>query len=138
MAKMFQILAGTKAINPFDSKLFLFQKNMWKEIVKILQPFLQFLFVFYSNQVHSMLVIMLDLQFKLLQVMENLVGCGNAIWLVSKYDLKAMIPLLMICFETLNPIAKTCTSTIHDDLEKVNMFKVWASFEKFSWTLVTR
>ncbi len=43
-----------------------------------------------------------------------------------------MIPLLMICFETLNPIAKTCTSTNHDDLEEVNMFKVGASFKKFS------
>jgi hypothetical protein len=43
-----------------------------------------------------------------------------------------MIPLLMICFETLNPIAKICTSTNHDDLEEVNMFKVGASFKKFS------
>ncbi len=81
---------------------------------------------------------MLDRQFKSLQVMENLVGCGNAIWLVSKYNLKAMIPISMICFETLNLIAKTCTSINHDDLEEVNMFKVGASFKKFSWIVVTR
>ncbi len=44
-----------------------------------------------------------------------------------------MIPLLMVCFETLNPITKTCTSTNDDDLEeKGNMFRVGASFEKFS------
>jgi hypothetical protein len=44
-----------------------------------------------------------------------------------------MNPLLMVCFETLNPTVKACTSTNHDDLEKEsNMFKVGASFEKFS------
>jgi hypothetical protein len=43
-----------------------------------------------------------------------------------------MIPLLMVCFETLNPTTKACTSTSHDDLEKGNMFKVGASFEEFS------
>jgi len=86
-----------------------------------------------------MLVIMLDLWFKSLQVVENLVGRGNAIWLIYEFDLKAMIPLLMVCFETLNPIAKVCTSTSHHDLEeKGNMFKAGASFEEFSQAFVTR
>jgi len=49
MAKMFQVLDGTKALNPFYSKVFLFQKHMRKEIMKIFKPFFQFLFVFYSN-----------------------------------------------------------------------------------------
>ncbi len=94
MAKVFQVLNGTKALNPFDSKLLLFPKNMQKEVVKVLQPFFQFIFVFYSDQVHNMFVIMLDLRFKSLQVVEILVGRGNAIQLISKYDLKAIIPFL--------------------------------------------
>jgi hypothetical protein len=40
---------------------------------------------------------------------ENLMGHGNAILLASKNDLKPMILLLMVCFETLNPTAKACT-----------------------------
>jgi hypothetical protein len=44
--------------------------------MKVLKPFLQFLFVFYSNQVHNMLTTMLDPLFKSLQIVENLVGYG--------------------------------------------------------------
>jgi hypothetical protein len=110
-----------------------------QKVMKVLQPFLQFLFVFYSNQVHSMLTIILDPQFKSLQVVENLVGHGNAIQLASKNDLKPMIPFLMVCFEALNPTAKACTSTNHNDFEKKgNMFKVGASFKESSQPLVTK
>jgi len=43
-----------------------------------------------------------------------------------------MIPLLMVCFETLNPTTKTCMSTNHDDLEeKGNIFKVGAFLKSF-------
>jgi hypothetical protein len=42
---------------------------------------------------------MLDLWFESLQVVEILVGDGNAIWLASKNDLKPMIPLLMVCLK---------------------------------------
>jgi hypothetical protein len=52
---------------------------MQKEVVKVLKPFLQFLNLFYVDQVHNMLAIMLDPQFKSLRVMENLVGSGDAI-----------------------------------------------------------
>jgi len=129
MAKMFQVLDGTETLNPFDLKLLLFQKYMWKEVVKVLQPFFSISIFFYSDQVHNMLVVMLDLQFKSLQVVEDLVGCGNAIWLISEYDLKAMIPLSMVRFETLNPTIKAYTSTSPNDLPKQgNMFRVGGSF----------
>jgi hypothetical protein len=42
-----------------------------------------------------MFAIMLDFQFKSLQVVKFLVGRGNAIRHASKYGLKAMIPFLM-------------------------------------------
>ncbi len=108
-----------------------------QKVMKVLEPFFQFLFVFYSNEVHSMLTIMLDPWFKSLQVVKNLVGHGNAIRLASKNDLKPMIPLLMVCFEALNPITKACTSTNHNE-EKGNMFRVGASFKESSRALVTK
>jgi hypothetical protein len=52
---------------------------MQKEVVKVLKPFLQFQKKNYVDQVHNMLAIMLDPQFKSLQIMENLVGSGDAI-----------------------------------------------------------
>jgi hypothetical protein len=41
---------------------------------------------------------MLDPRFKSLQIMENYVGCGEAICLASQDDVKTIIPLLMTCF----------------------------------------
>jgi hypothetical protein len=62
---------------------------------------------------------MLDSQFESLRVVKNLVGCGNAIWLAPKYDLKVVIPLSMFCFETFNSTIESCKSTNYDDeLEK--------------------
>jgi hypothetical protein len=48
-----------------------------------------------------MLALMLDLCYKSLQIVENYVGCGNAIFLASEYDFKKVIPLLMIVCERL-------------------------------------
>jgi hypothetical protein len=46
-----------------------------------------------------MMVIMLDPSFKALRIVENLVGCKPIIWLASKYDVKVVVPLLMVCFD---------------------------------------
>lgn len=45
-----------------------------------------------------MMAIMLDLHFKFLHVMENLLGDGNAIRLAIEYDAK-IVTLLMVCFD---------------------------------------
>jgi len=84
------------------------------------------------GQVRNMLAIMLDPQFKSLQVVKSLVGHGDAIRLVFKYDLKVIIPLLMTCFVTLNPNVETWTYIgRRDELEdKGNMFEVGTSFEE--------
>ncbi len=55
---------------------------------------------------------MLDPHFKFLQVVENYKGHGEAIRFVAKYDAKVVIPLLMICFDRLNPISQTCVVAI--------------------------
>jgi hypothetical protein len=53
-----------------------------------------------------MLALMFDPRFKSLRVMENYVGHGACIHLVAKYDVNAVIPLLMIMFEVLNLIVQ--------------------------------
>jgi hypothetical protein len=50
-----------------------------------------------------MVAIMLDPLFKALRIVENLVGCRNAIQLTFEYDVK-VVPFLMVCFDWLNPI----------------------------------
>jgi hypothetical protein len=47
---------------------------------------------------------MFDPRFKSLRVVENYVGLGACIYLVAEEDVNAIIPLLMIMFEVLNPI----------------------------------
>jgi hypothetical protein len=65
-----------------------------------------------------MLVVMSNLQFKSLPFVKILVGHGNVIQLIFQYDLKAMIPLLMVCFETLNPTTKLAHLLVMMTLKK--------------------
>jgi hypothetical protein len=65
----------------------------------VIKVFLEFLRSFDTQHVHNMMVIMLDQCFKALHVVENLVGHGNTIWLASEYDVKVVIPLLIVCFD---------------------------------------
>jgi len=60
------------------------------------------------------------------------------IQLAFEYDLKAIIPLLMTCFATLNPIIECWTFVNHTDkLENENnVFGIGASFKESSWALV--
>jgi len=62
-------------------------------------------------------------------------GCGNAIRLAFEYDVKVVVPLLMVCFDQLNPIVGTSTIATIDvvgpKLEK-HMFGVEASIVESS------
>jgi hypothetical protein len=87
---------------PFGAKVFILHISMCLQDIKVIKPFLEFLRFFYAHQVHNIMGIMLDLCFKSPHVMKNLVGHGNAIWLASKYDVRVVIPLLMVCFDLLN------------------------------------
>jgi len=49
---------------------------------------------------------MLDPWFKHLYVVENYVGWGNIICLACEYDVKGVIPFLMVCFHQLNLIVQ--------------------------------
>jgi hypothetical protein len=82
-----------------------------------------------------MMAIMLDPCFKFLCVVENLLGGGNAIQLAIEYDARIVIPLLMVCFEQLNPyivinaFIATVTVDVGEDFEE-NMFDVGASIKE--------
>jgi hypothetical protein len=59
-----------------------------------------------------MIAIMLDLCFKFLRIVENYVSRGGSIFcLAFEYDAKVVIPLLMACFDRLNPTSRACATT---------------------------
>jgi len=65
------------------------------------------------------------------------------IHLASKYDAKVMIPLLMACFDRLNPTSQACTTitnvpNFQFEKEKGNMFGVGTSMEESSHVLVVK
>jgi hypothetical protein len=105
------------------------------EVVKLIKPFWEFLKAFDVRQAHNMMAIMLDPRFKALRIMANLVGRANAIRLVFEYDVKVVVPLLMVCFDRLNHVARTTSIVTIDatgpELED-NMFRVGASIEESS------
>jgi hypothetical protein len=133
-------------LDAFDAKLIIFQNNMRVEVVKVIKPFPQFLQAYDSHQLHNMFTLMLDLRFKSLRVVENYVGHGACICFVAKYDANAIIPLLMIVFEVLNPIVQACVVEVvgyvarfGDYIEKDNnIFNVGTSMEKSSCALVVK
>jgi hypothetical protein len=81
-----------------------------------------------------MFALMLDPRFEPLKVVENYVGCGACICLVTKYDANAIIPLLTIMFEVLNPFVQACAIGVIGSSEFIkennNIFGVGASMEK--------
>jgi hypothetical protein len=66
-----------------------------QEVLKVIKPFLEFLKTFDFNQVHNMLILMLDPCFKILKVMKSFVGCGNPIHFAIEYDVKEVTPFFM-------------------------------------------
>lgn len=114
--KFLQVSSGPKIFEQFESKILLFHKNMQLEIMKVIISFLEFLKSFDTRRVHHMMGIMLNPHFKLLPIMEILVEHGNAIQLASKSNVKVVIPLLMVCFDQLNPIANAYATIVYSVL----------------------
>ncbi len=89
-----------------------------------------------------MLALLLDPRFKSLHVMESFMGCGNAIYLAIEFDVKEVIPFLMIVFDWLNLIVKAIITPCDElvlqiEKEDGNVFDVGTSMEESSQTLVT-
>jgi hypothetical protein len=96
-------------IDVINVDVFIFQNNLWVEVVKVIKPFLQFLKVYDSHCVHNMFTIMFEFPcFKFLWVMENYVGHANCIFLTFKYDENVIIFLLVMVFKIMNIIVQAC------------------------------
>ncbi len=80
-----------------------------------------FLRFFYSNQVHHMFIIILDLQFKSLEVVKKMVGHGDAIQVVSKYEFLCQI----ITSKITKKLKVLWVMTIMSWLKKQNILKIW-------------
>jgi hypothetical protein len=107
----------------------------------VFKPFIAFLKYYDVNQVYNMIAIMLDPKFKHLCVMENYVSWRNTICLASKYDVKGIIPLLMVCFHQLNLIVQECNTDGPSEEfngKDINIFGDGAFIEKSSRVFVTR
>jgi len=87
------------------------------------------------------MAIILDPRFKSLRIVDNLLGCGNAIQLATKYDARIVIPLLMVCFERLDPttmnafVVATTIDVVGEEFEE-NMFGVRTLIKESSHALV--
>jgi hypothetical protein len=97
------LFGGLEIYDSFESEILVLHINMQLKDIKVIKPFLYFLRTFDGGQAHNMMAIMLDMHFKSLCVVENLLGRGNAIQLAIEYDARIVISLLMVYFEQLNP-----------------------------------
>jgi hypothetical protein len=88
--KLLQLFKSLEIFDPFDFKVLLLQKNIQLEVIKVIKPFLELMKLFDAQQAYNMVAIMLDLYFKLLCVVKNLVGCGNKIQMKSKYGIRLL------------------------------------------------
>ncbi len=78
-AQLLELSIGLEIFYLFEAKIYLLHRNMRLEVIKGLEPFLEFLRSFDVMRPHNMMAIMLDPHFKALSIMANLVGRGNAI-----------------------------------------------------------
>jgi hypothetical protein len=76
---LLELSIGPEIFDLFEVEICLLHKNMRLEVIKVIKHFLEFPNSFYAKQPHNMMAIMLDPHFKALQIVENFVGCGNAI-----------------------------------------------------------
>jgi galactitol-specific phosphotransferase system IIC component len=104
---------GSETFDSFDMVLHLLSINMWQEVVKVIGPFKFFLKAFDSPQVHKYVGLNVGSPFQILM------GCGNAIQLVAKYDVKEVITLLMTNFDHLNPTIQAMSIVPNDGLDGV-------------------
>ncbi len=72
--------------------------HMMGKMLAILTPFLAFAFVYNSIKSHNMLTMMLDMHFKSFDVVKALVERLKVVDMVTKYDYKTFMLLLMDVF----------------------------------------
>jgi hypothetical protein len=71
---------------------------MLVEIVKVIKCFLHFLTAYHLDQVHNTFIVLLELHFKSLYVVENYVGCGDVACFTFEYNVRIIFFLLINVF----------------------------------------
>jgi hypothetical protein len=79
----------------FESKLGALHIHMIAKIKAILAPFLAFASTYILVKAHNMFVLMLDPRFKSLDILKSFVRRAKVIHMVTKYDTKSLMPLLV-------------------------------------------
>jgi hypothetical protein len=82
----------------FESKLGALHIHMMAEVKAILAPFLAFASTYIIVKAHNMFVLMLDPQFKSLDILKSFVGKAKVVHMVVEYDTKSLMPLIMATF----------------------------------------
>jgi hypothetical protein len=62
--RLLELSIGFKIFDLFNVDILFLHKNMWLEVINIIEPFLEFLRSFDVGQVHNMMAVMLDPCFK--------------------------------------------------------------------------
>ncbi len=75
---------------------------MMAKVLVALVPFLSFACTYSVSKAHNMLVLMLDLQFKSLNVVKTFVRRAKIIQIVVEYDFMTLMPLLVATFQFQN------------------------------------
>jgi len=79
----------------FDSELLEFKLRMNSHVIDVLTPFLTFSSSYIDVKAHNMSVIMLDLCFKNIKVIQDYVNNIVVVNVVVEYDVKVMYLLLL-------------------------------------------
>jgi hypothetical protein len=105
----------------FESELGASRIHMMLEVKAFLAPFLTFASTYNVIKVHKMFTLVLDPQFKSLDILKAFVGKANVIHMVVEYDIKSLMPLLVVTFKFLNfNVNGTIElTTIDDDEESI-------------------
>ncbi len=99
------------------------------EVQATLAPFLAFASTYNASKAHNMLALMLDTHLKSLDVVKTFVGWEKVIHMVTKYDNKTLLPLLVVAFRFLNPNSNGLTKAAPVDGDKDSIFGVVTSNE---------
>jgi hypothetical protein len=82
----------------FESEFQAFCICKMGEVLVVLAAFIAFSYAYSSSKVHNTLALMLDSQFKSLDVVKAPIGRAKLIHMVAKYDRKASMSLLIVVF----------------------------------------
>jgi hypothetical protein len=76
----------------------MFDSNIKKEVIQVLDSSLSFLKKCEERKAHNMLSLMLDLRFKTFHLMSSLIGHEQCKAIVEKYDKKSLFPMFLKCY----------------------------------------